>query len=111
MKRTCRRVTSYFIAGLIIAGSHASVAQHIVNHKYAEEAPQSAPPHTDIERQVHNYGDLDRTCVRWTDHCRRCIRHDDGVIDCSNIGISCQPGEVECEERQKDSEKKNSEKK
>ena len=106
MKRTRRRVTSYCIAGIMIAGSHAAVAQHIVNHKYAEQASPSASPHTEIERQVHNYGDLDRTCVRWTDHCRRCIRHDDGAIHCSNIGISCQPVEVECEERQKDSEKK-----
>jgi hypothetical protein len=90
----------------MIAGMHTAAAQHLVKQKCAEQESRPAPPQSETERQVHNYGDLDRSCVRWTDHCRRCIRADNGDIHCSNIGISCQPAGVECEERQKDSEKK-----
>ena len=45
---------------------------------------------------VHNYGDIDKACLRWTDTCRVCDR----IGGCGNIGIACQPGHVRCTERQ-----------
>jgi hypothetical protein len=47
---------------------------------------------------IHNYGDTDRTCDRWTDDCRSCSRQAD-QYSCSNIGIACQPKEIRCIER------------
>jgi hypothetical protein len=29
-----------------------------------------SPASTEIEKHVHNYGDVDNTCIRWTDQCR-----------------------------------------
>ena len=59
-----------------------------------------------IERHLHNYGDLDRTCLRWTDRCRNCNRGSDAIPMCSNIGISCTPDKIECVQRMNDDEKK-----
>ncbi len=53
-----------------------------------------APSSEQAGKHVHNYGNLDSTCMRWTDQCRVCSRS-----GCSNIGIACQPAEVECMER------------
>ena len=51
-------------------------------------------PASRIEAHVHNYGELDGTCIRWTDGCRNCDR-----AFCSNIGIACQPAKIKCVER------------
>ena len=40
---------------------------------------------------IFNYGDVDKTCTRWTDGCRNCSRSTGQMPDCSNIGIACQP--------------------
>ena len=63
------------------------------------EEPKS-PVSNESERHVSNYGDQDSTCIRWTDKCRTCNRSISADIVCSNIGIACQPAEVECLERQ-----------
>jgi hypothetical protein len=55
-----------------------------------------APTSEQTGQHVHNYGSLDSTCMRWTDQCRICSRS-----GCSNIGIACQPAEVECMERKR----------
>jgi len=69
-------------------------------------APQAsdqvkAPASEQIQKHVHNYGDIDRTCMRWTDQCRICTR-----AGCSNIGIACQPASVECLEHEQADDKK-----
>ena len=58
------------------------------------------------ERHVSNYGNHDSTCIRWTDKCRTCNRGISADIVCSNIGIACQPADVECLERQQSDDKK-----
>jgi hypothetical protein len=70
----------------------------------AETLPeQIVPPSSkEIERHAHNYGNFDQLCIRWTDHCRTCNRNSNGEFICSNIGISCQPSQVECVERQQE---------
>ena len=61
----------------------------------AKEAPApSRDPH------VHNYGDTDQSCTRWTDECRTCGRAADRAPACSNIGVACQPKKVRCLQRQ-----------
>jgi hypothetical protein len=75
----------------------------------AEQASdQIQPPASEqIQKHVHNYGDIDSTCIRWTDQCRTCNRSTSAQESiCSNIGIACQPAEVECLERRQDGEKK-----
>jgi hypothetical protein len=73
----------------------------------AQQAPEEtkSPPSNEIERHVFNYGDHDKTCNRWTDKCRICNRNISADIVCSNIGIACQPADVECLERQKSDDK------
>ena len=72
----------------------------------ASEAPDAAPA-GEIQKHLHNYGNVDPTCIRWTDQCRTCNRStgEEGP-NCSNIGIACQPKEVECLERSRTDEKK-----
>jgi len=65
------------------------------------------PPAADgTQQHIHNYGVLDAACVRWTDHCRTCNRNagqgGEASFNCSNLGIACQPKEVECLERGED---------
>jgi hypothetical protein len=70
------------------------------------EEPKS-PVSNESERHIFNYGDHDRTCIRWTDKCRTCNRSISADIVCSNIGIACQPAEeVECLEQQQSDDRK-----
>jgi hypothetical protein len=73
----------------------------------AQNTPEETklPSLKEIEKQVFNYGDHDSTCIRWTDKCRTCNRGISSDIVCSNIGIACQPAEVECLERQQSGKK------
>ena len=66
----------------------------------AETQQSPAAPH------IHNYGDLNRACLSWTDQCRTCRRDADGNLVCSNIGIACQPVEVRCLHRTDDGQQK-----
>ena len=46
--------------------------------------------------------DADHYCLAWTDGCVNCNRSEAGAsFTCSNIGISCQPRQVECTSRAK----------
>jgi hypothetical protein len=74
----------------------------------AQPTPEESksPVSNESERHVFNYGDHDRTCIHWTDKCRTCNRGISADIVCSNIGIACQPTEVECLERQQSDDKK-----
>jgi hypothetical protein len=44
-----------------------------------------------LEVDIFNYGEVDKTCIRWTDGCRNCSRGSGPMPDCGNIGIACQP--------------------
>jgi hypothetical protein len=49
---------------------------------------------------IFNYGDVDKTCMRWTDGCRNCSRGSGPTPNCGNIGIACQPRDaVTCFDR------------
>ena len=74
----------------------------------AQRTPKEpkSPVSNESERHIFNYGDHDKTCIRWTDKCRTCNRSISADIVCSNIGIACQPTDVECLERQKNDDKK-----
>jgi hypothetical protein len=43
------------------------------------------------EVDIFSYGEVDKTCMRWTDGCRNCSRGTGQFPDCGNIGIACQP--------------------
>ena len=59
-------------------------------------APTPAPAPESSEASIHAYGDRDKTCLAWTDKCRSCARGAEDAINCSNIGIACQPVEITC---------------
>src|SRR3954468_282559 len=43
------------------------------------------------------YGAVDKTCVRWNDGCSACtVQVVKGSLRCSNIGVACQPKEIQC---------------
>jgi hypothetical protein len=73
----------------------------------AQNTPEETkkPLSKEIERHVSNYGDHDATCIRWTVKCRTFNRSRADIV-CSNIGIACQPAEVDCLERQQSDDKK-----
>src|SRR5437762_2142607 len=63
-------------------------------------APSSAPSsESAAEASIHAYGDRDKACLAWTDKCRNCARADNDAVNCSNIGIACQPAEITCTSR------------
>ncbi len=62
-------------------------------------APAPSPPAAPSEASIHGFGDRDKTCLAWTDTCRRCERGDNDTVVCSNIGVACQPGEITCTRR------------
>jgi hypothetical protein len=92
-------VTSFGPLGVVLLLSMIALAQPTT------EEPKP-PVSNESERHVSNYGDQDSTCIRWTDKCRTCNRGINADIVCSNIGIACQPTEVECLERRQSDDKK-----
>jgi hypothetical protein len=88
--------------GLIVTALLISMAASTQRTSYKIKPSASEQ----IEKHVHNYGDVDNTCIRWTDQCRTCLQSTSGAAICSNIGIACQLAEVECLERSQDAEKK-----
>jgi len=54
------------------------------------QQPADAPEQT-ATTNIFNYGDIDKTCMLWTDGCRSCSRGTGQMPNCSNIGIACQP--------------------
>jgi hypothetical protein len=66
----------------------------------AEDAgtPQPAPKEqrAPFDGSIWTFGDYDKACREWTDGCRGCRRIDSTTIDCSNIGIACQPKSIQC---------------
>jgi len=51
--------------------------------------PQEPPAASGVD--VFNYGEIDKTCMSWTDGCRNCSRGSGPMPICNNIGIACQP--------------------
>jgi hypothetical protein len=61
------------------------------------QSHESKGPGALSEVGVHKYGQTNKACLVWTDSCVNCSRDGPGeTFSCSNIGIACQPKEVEC---------------
>jgi len=91
----------YFAREKLFTAGLAAVACLVGTAASAQQA-SPAPDANQIETHVHNYGDLNNACLRWTDQCRTCKRDSSGNPVCSNIAISCQPVEVQCLERRQE---------
>ncbi len=57
----------------------------------AQQPTDRPEPPAASEVNIFNYGEVDKTCTRWTDGCRNCSRGDGSFPNCGNIGIACQP--------------------
>jgi len=57
----------------------------------AQQPTEMQQPGAVLEVDIFNYGEVDKTCIRWTDSCRNCSRGSGPMPDCGNIGIACQP--------------------
>ena len=55
------------------------------------QQPDTQNPPAPHEVDIFSYGEIDKTCMRWTDGCRNCSRGSGSLPDCGNIGIACQP--------------------
>jgi hypothetical protein len=64
----------------------------------ASKSPASKSPAPASNVSIQAYGNQDSSCLVWTDGCRNCDRTDNGP-SCSNIGIACQPGPIQCTRR------------
>ena len=53
-------------------------------------APNAIPP------SMLGFGDREKLCLAWSDGCVTCLRSESGGPVCSNIGISCQPKDIQC---------------
>ena len=77
----------------------ASVALLVCTAAFAQQPPVPADPGA-ADPSVYDFGDKDKTCFAWTDDCRSCQREADSTVNCSNVGIACQPAAVRCTARQ-----------
>jgi hypothetical protein len=57
----------------------------------ARQATDTQEPPAAQDVNIFNYGEVDKTCMRWTDGCRNCSRGNGSFPICGNIGIACQP--------------------
>lgn len=57
----------------------------------AQQPTETQQPGAVHEVDIFNYGEVDKTCMGWTDGCRNCSRGSGPMPDCGNIGIACQP--------------------
>ena len=57
----------------------------------AQQPADTPEPPAASEVDIFNYGEVDKTCMRWTDGCRNCSRGSGPMPNCGNIGIACQP--------------------
>jgi hypothetical protein len=55
------------------------------------QQPIDTPEPAASEANIFNYGEVDKTCMRWTDGCRNCSRGSGPMPNCGNVGIACQP--------------------
>jgi hypothetical protein len=64
-------------------------------------AQSQSSPNTNLSQiAVQAFGRHDKDCTAWTDGCVNCVRQKSGGdFSCSNIGIACQPKEIECKIR------------
>jgi hypothetical protein len=65
----------------------------------ASAQPSGPSPAPATARTVQDFGAADKTCMAWTDQCRTCRREADDTVNCSNIGVACQPAEITCTAR------------
>ncbi len=61
--------------------------------------PRARPASAPAEPSVYGFGATDRTCVAWSDGCVTCSRAGADEPQCSNTGIACQPGRIQCTQR------------
>jgi hypothetical protein len=95
MKQKCAVIFAVFCAA-----SLAVTAPAWPQSSEPAPGPTQAPaPESSAEASIHAYGDRDKTCLAWTDKCRTCARAEADAINCSNIGIACQPAEITCTSR------------
>lgn len=80
------------VAALILPIVLASVAT-----EQSRDLPIGVPAADDAS--IHRYGDVDKTCLEWTDACRTCLRVANTAM-CPNIGIACQPKPITCVRRE-----------
>jgi hypothetical protein len=77
-----------------------SLAFALGTSAFAQAQSPSNAPNIASEAAVHSYGRDAKDCLAWTDSCVSCIRQKPGGdYNCSNIGISCQPKDIECTRR------------
>jgi hypothetical protein len=62
----------------------------------SQHAPSESNKSVPKELTVPRDSTTSRTCVAWTDGCVNCTLVKEEQIECSNIGIACQPGRIGC---------------
>jgi hypothetical protein len=89
--RQAVRAISFVALSAALSVATAAIAQP---RAPAPANSPAAPP------TLQGFGDRDKTCLAWTDDCRSCRREADNTVNCSNIGIACQPAEIRCTAKQ-----------
>ena len=87
LKAFCAKEMASLLPGIAAAIS----LLFLITQPWAQQP--SGPPEQAAPGDVNifNYGDVDKTCIQWTDGCRNCSRGTGQLPNCSNIGIACQP--------------------
>jgi len=62
-----------------------------------DQNPSPNVPENLRDLGIQDYGRNDISCLEWSDNCVTCKRDQPaGAYSCSNIGIACQPKNVQC---------------
>ena len=83
------------IAGASLLAQFASVPALAQNE--SEPATTEARPALNaVSPSMLGFGEREKLCLAWSDGCVTCLRSELGGAVCSNIGISCQPKDIQC---------------
>jgi hypothetical protein len=100
MRATIIFASVILFAAQVLATDAATAADLKLIPRSSPESPASKSPAPASNVSIQAYGNRDSSCLVWTDGCRNCDRTDNGP-SCSNIGIACQPGPIQCTKRSK----------
>ena len=94
-----RAVLAIVFAAATISASAADLELTPPPARPSIATPRTRPASAPAEPSVYGFGATDRTCVAWSDGCVTCSRAGADEPQCSNIGIACQPGSIQCTQR------------
>ena len=83
------------IAAASLLAQFASVPA-LAQNESKPATTEARPALNAVSPSMLGFGEREKLCLAWSDGCVTCLRSESGGAVCSNIGISCQPKDIQC---------------